>query len=165
VRNGPRFPRVVCCSLPTADLSCPRRTKLMKRPHRRTTVTAFMLTALLVVGAAVPSVAAVACVCPDGQVEIETAVCSCCSTENPDNRTVASEWELESSSCNDCVDVPLRVLPLKNDRLYIQSTAVNTRDRGTPFADVKGIEVDRPIRPDHGHRLTQTLLSSVVLLT
>jgi len=137
----------------------------MKQPHRPSAATAFVLTALLVMGAAGPSVAAIACVCPDGQVEIEAAVCSCCSAENPDNRTVASEWELGSTSCNDCVDVPLRVLPLKNDRLHILSMASNTRDRVTPFAGVTGSEVDRPVRPDHGHRLTQALLSSIVLLT
>ena len=124
-----------------------------------------MLTALLVVSAAGPSVAAVACVCPDGQVEIEAAVCSCCSAENPDNRAVASEWELESSSCNDCVDIPMRVLPLKNDRLHLQSMAVYTRDRATPLTAVTGSEVDRPVRPDHGHQLSQALPSSVVLLT
>lgn len=124
-----------------------------------------MLTALLIVGAAGPSVAAVACVCPDGNVEIEAAICSCCSTENPDNRMVASELELESTSCNDCVDIPMRVLPLKNDRLHIQSMASNTQDFATPFAGVADSEVDLPVRPDHSHRLTETLLSSVVLLT
>jgi hypothetical protein len=144
---------------------CPHEIELMKRPDRPTAATAFVLTALLVVGAAGPSVAAVACVCPDGQVEIETADCWCCSAENPANRTVASELELESSSCNDCVDIPMRVLLLKNDGLHIQSMAFNTWDRGTPFAGVTGSEVDRPVRPDHGHRLTLALLSSVVLLT
>ncbi len=124
-----------------------------------------MLTALLVMSAAGPSVAAVACVCPDGHVEIETAVCSCCSAENSANRTVGSELELESSSCNDCVDIPMRVLPLKNDKLNFQSMASDTQDRTTPFAGVTGIEMDRPVRPNHGHRLSQALLSSVVLLT
>lgn len=150
---------------PARGPSCPRRNELMKRPHRRSTATAFVLTTLLVMGAAGPSVAAIACVCPDGQVEIETAVCSCCSAENLDNRPVASEWELESSSCSDCVDIPMRVLPLKNDRLHLQSIAANTRDRVTPLTGVTGFEVDRPVRPNHGHRPTLALLSSVVLLT
>ncbi len=137
----------------------------MKRPRRPSTATAFMLTTLLVVGAAAPSAAAVACVCPDGQVEIEAAVCSCCSAENPDNHAFAPEWELESSSCNDCVDIPMRVLPLKNDRLHLQSMAADTRNLAAPFTGIAGVEIGRPVRPDHGHRLTQTFLSSVVLLT
>lgn len=137
----------------------------MKRPHRRSPATAFVLTVLLVMGAAGASFDAVACVCPDGQVKVETAVCSCCSAENPDNLSVTSEWELESSSCNDCVDIPMRVLPLKNDRLHLQSMAVYTTDRVTPLTGVTGSEVGRPVRPDHGHRPTLALLSSVVLLT
>jgi len=137
----------------------------MRKNSHITAATAFVLTALLVMGADGPPVAAVACVCPDGQVEIETAVCSCCSAENPDNRTVASEWDLGNSSCNDCVDIPMRVLQLKNDRLHLQSMAANTQDRATPFASVTGFEVGRPVRPDHGHRLSQAILSSVVLLT
>lgn len=134
----------------------------MKRLHHRSTTTAFVLTVLLVMGTAGP---AVACVCPDGQVEIETAVCSCCSSENPDNYTLAPEWALEGSSCNDCVDIPMRVIPLETERLLLQSMAANTRDRAKPFAGPTGFELDRPVRPDHGHRLTLALLSSVVLLT
>jgi hypothetical protein len=137
----------------------------MKRPHYRSTATAFVLTVLLVMGAAGPSVAAVACVCPDGQVEIETAACSCCSAEIPYNRTLAPEWALEGSACNDCVDIPMRVIPLETERLHLQSMAANTRDRATPFAGAAGFELARPDRPDHGHRLTLALLSSVVLLT
>ena len=137
----------------------------MKRPHRRSTATAFILVALLMTSTAGLADTAVACICPDGQVEIEAAACSCCSAENPDNRAVASEWELESSSCNDCVDIPMRVLPLKNERMHLQSMAVYTRDRATPLTGVTGSEVDRPVLPDHGHPNTLALLSSVVLLT
>lgn len=138
----------------------------MKRNSPFIAVTAFGLMALLMTSGAGTSVAAVACVCPDGQVEIEAAaICSCCHAESVDDRTVEPAWGTENASCDDCVDVPLRVPPLKNDHVRLQIVAA---DSGNPVAPVSRFTKSgwgRSSPPEQGHRLTLALLSSVVLLT
>ena len=138
----------------------------MKRSNRRSTATASILVALLITSTAGLADTAVACVCPDGQVEIEAAtICSCCNPVNSDDHGFEAESAFESQSCNDCVDVPLRVPFAGNEPHQRGTETVQDKNQSSPSSHEIGCEDIRPSRPDQGHRLNLALLSSVVLLT
>jgi hypothetical protein len=138
----------------------------MNGQRHLTTATACALTALLVTGAAGVSDVAIACVCPDGQVTIEAgAVCSCCSASSSGDPVVDAGLSFEDSPCSDCVDVPLRVLQIKNDPLQVHPETATNRCRARLPAGFSGLEADRRARPGQAHRLTLELLQSVILLT
>jgi hypothetical protein len=122
--------------------------------------------ALVITSSAGVADAAIACVCPDGEVGVEAAwVCSCCYPADSDGIAADMGSASGNPSCSDCVDVPLRMPPTKNDHPRLHAVTVEGSGHSTPIACAPGFERERTARPDQGHRLTLALLASVVLLT
>jgi hypothetical protein len=126
---------------------------------------ACILTALLVNGAAGGGVGAIACICPDGQINFEGADCACCDPVDSDDHVVDAAWAPVQPSCSDCVDVPLRTPPIEANPLQLEDGTVTARGHATPAVSAAGSERSCPAPPGLGHRLSLELLSSVVIQT
>jgi hypothetical protein len=130
-----------------------------------TAATACVLAALLAMSGAGLADAAIACVCPDGGVEVEAAVCSCCQSDSSDGLAIGDHPASSEPSCDACVDVSLQVLSMKSGSLHLESAKTDAAFPGAPLLGMTRCEQDRISRPDQGHRLALALLSAAILLT
>lgn len=131
------------------------------------TVTACMLAAVLVLSNAAQIGAAVFCVGSDGHVDIESAVCACCTLTVSHDERVRSGLVPASPSCSDCVDVPLRMLSFKPKGTQFSAPlifaewcplALNWGGGSRTALFVLGNQIDQ-------HWQSLSSLSTVVLLT
>jgi hypothetical protein len=131
------------------------------------TVTPYLLVAMLVLSSGAQLGAAVACVGPDGHVDFEPSLCTCCIV--PASHDYEGHSGLTSSSpiCSDCVDVPLRV-PLfksKKTQLSIPDNGLENSTQGLLMSG--GCRNDQLFLTDRMDHHWQSLapLTTVVLLT
>jgi len=126
-----------------------------------------MLTAMLVLSNGAQLGGAIFCVSSGGQVDVETLVCACCAVSALHDERDHAESAPASSSCRDCVDVPIRVPPFKIDAPPFFLARIDAMGRTVTSAcdGVKTLDRVDPI--DRMGRYCQTLfhLSAVVILT
>ena len=130
------------------------------------TVTAYMLVATLVLSNAA-QLGAVACVGPDGHVDFEPSLCTCCVVLDSHNDKGHPGLTSSSPICSDCVDVPLRV-PLfksKKTQLSIPDNGLENSTQGLLMSG--GCRNDQLFLTDRMDHHWQSLapLTTVVLLT
>jgi hypothetical protein len=131
------------------------------------TAMARMAAAVLILSNAAQLGAGVFCVGSDGHVDIESSVCACCTPAVPHDDQVESGLAPASPSCSDCVDVPLRRVPLKAEDTRFFPPLINTE--GSPFALIwAGGGRTVPVvlgHPMDQHWQSLSSLSTVILLT
>lgn len=136
----------------------------MRRRHL-SIATVFLLALALVLSGSAQLGVVVLCVGSDCHVAVESAADTCCSESDLEEARAHSGLARNTSSCDDCIDVPLRVPPFKLDLFQLHS--VNSGARHSIGSAMKAVGADpgRAVRPEQGHRLTLAFLSSVILLT
>jgi hypothetical protein len=126
-----------------------------------------MAAAVLILSNAAQLGAGVFCIGSDGHVDIESSVCACCTPAVPHDDQVESGLAPASPSCSDCVDVPLRLVPLKAEDTRFCPPFINTE--GSPVA-VSRAGGSRTVLLVPGNHMDQhwrslSSLSTVILLT
>ena len=126
-----------------------------------------MLATVLAMSGTAEFGAAVVCVGSDGHVDIESSVCACCTLTVSHDERVHSGLVPASPSCSDCVDVPLRVLPLKSKDTQLSAPLINAEGRPPALNWGGGSRTDLLVLGNQMDQHWQSLssLSTVVLLT
>lgn len=111
--------------------------------------------------------AAVVCVGADGHIDVESVFDGCCSPVAPGEHFAGTSLVAATSSCGDCVDVQLRVVPLKTRRGSLSSPNMIAGVRSIEPSCGAGNGGVKAAFPNSNDRRSQslTLLSTVVLLT
>ena len=126
-----------------------------------------MLAAVLVLGNSAQLGAAVLCVGSDGHVEVESWLCACCSGTASRDAGTHSGLAPASPSCDDCVDVPLKVPPLEPKAPQLFTAHINagccTPASSCSAGSSAGLLVHRNQMDQHWQTLS--CLSTVVLVT
>jgi hypothetical protein len=91
------------------------------------TTTVSMLATLLVLSIGAQSADAVVCLDSDSLVEVAASVCTCCDASEPHDGPDHPESTSTSSSCRDCVQVPLEVPPITIKTPQLSSTNVDSK--------------------------------------
>ena len=131
------------------------------------TATVCMLAAVLVLNSGAQLGGAVVCVGSDGHVDVETSVRTCCAVSVSHDMRVYAERTPASCVCKDCVDVPLRVPPLKPKTPQLSTADINAEGRALASTCDGSSRFDFVVHVNHMDQHWQTLfsLSTVVLLT
>ena len=133
------------------------------RLRRPMTATVFMLVAVLVLSNAAQIGARVVCMGSDGHVDVEPSGCTCCAVIVSDDERFDDGLAPTSPSCSDCVDVPLRVPPLKSKAPQLL-TPDNCAEGRTIAPRCGGVFLVHGNQVDQ-HWQSLSSLSTVVLLT
>lgn len=111
--------------------------------------------------------AAVVCVGADGHIDVESFFDGCCSPVVPEDHTTGANGVMDASSCGDCVDVQLRIVPMKTRKGSLFSPDIIAGVRSNVLSgdgDWGGRNVlFRGVNDRRSQSLT--LLSTVILLT
>ncbi len=130
------------------------------------TVTACILAVLLCLGGAAQFGAAVVCIGSDGHVDAEPSVCTCCAgTASHDDR-VHSGLMPASPTCSDCVNVLLRMPPLRSRDAQLSTPHIGAEER-MPAQSCGSCRIDLVVPAKQMDQHWQSLfpVSTVVLLT
>jgi hypothetical protein len=128
---------------------------------------ACLVAAVLVLSNVAQLGSAVVCVGSDGHVEVEPSVCACCAVTASHDERVPAGLAPASSSCRNCVDVPLRVPPLKPKAPQLSAADINAESRTLASTCNGRSSFDFVVHVNHMDQHWQSLfpLSTVVLLT
>ena len=126
-----------------------------------------MLAAVLVLSNVVQLGSAIVCVGSDGRVDIEPSVCICCAEAVSHDGRARTGPAPASSSCSDCVYVPLRVPPLKPKAPQLSTADINAEDRMLDSTSDGRAKFDFAVHVNYMDQQWRSLLSlsTVVLLT
>ena len=110
--------------------------------------------------------AAVVCVGADGHIDVESFFDGCCSPVLPDDHGPDVNVLVDGSSCGDCVDVQLRMVPLKTREgsLSFPALAAGFRSNASSGSGAVGQKAQSQYFDDRSSR-SLALLSTVILLT
>jgi hypothetical protein len=126
-----------------------------------------MLAAALVLSNAPQIGTGLVCMGSDGHVDVGPSVCTCCAAPASHDERVHAEGAPASSSCRDCVDVPLRVPPLNSKAPQLSFADINAEGRTLTSTCDGRSRFDFVVPMNHMDQHWQSLfsLSTVVLLT
>lgn len=126
-----------------------------------------MLIALFAATGGVQIGAAVVCVGADGHIDVESIFDGCCSSVAPDDHGVGMNLVMDTSSCGDCVDVQLRVVPMKTRKglLSCPDISAGVRSILSSCGDGIGVRSSEPSESYDRRSQALILLSTVILLT
>jgi hypothetical protein len=88
-----------------------------------------MLAAALALGSTGQLDGTVACVGFVGQVDVESSSCTCCAVSASHDDSIRTGLAPALPSCDDCVDVQLRVLPLRFKGNQLSAFCINADGR------------------------------------
>jgi len=131
------------------------------------TTMACMLATVLVLSNVAQLGSAIVCVGSDGHIDIESSVCTCCAPTASHDGWARTGPAPANPSCSDCVDVPLRVPPLKPKAPQLSTADIDAEGR-MPASTCNGrSRFDFVVHAKHMDQHPQSLLSisTVVLLT
>jgi len=128
---------------------------------------ACLVAAVLVLSNVAQLGSAVVCVGSDGHVAVEPSVCACCAVTASHDERVPAGLAPASSSCSNCVDVPLRVSLLKPKAPQLSTADFNAEGRTLASACDGRSRFDFVVHVNHTDQHWQSLssLSTIVLLT
>ncbi len=139
----------------------------MKIQPRLMTAAVYLLIALFATTGGIQIGGAVICVGADGHIDVESFFDGCCSPVAPGDHGAGLTGVVNGSSCGDCVDVHLRMVPLKTRDGWLSSPNFNTGNRSITLkcGAVAGGRNAASHDGNDRRSLSLTLLSTVVLLT
>ncbi len=131
------------------------------------TAAVYLLAFLFATTGGVQIGAAVVCVGADGHIDVENFFDGCCSPVVPDDHGTGVTVVVDGSSCGDCVDVQLRMVPLKTREGWLFSPTISAGIRSITSSCLVGADGRNSFPPNSSDRCSQslTLLSTVILLT
>ncbi len=127
----------------------------------------YLLIALFAANGGLHRGESVVCVGADGHIDVESFFDGCCGPVAHDDHGAGVNLVMDGSSCGDCVDVHLRVVPLKTRGGHLSSPNINTGVRSITSRCGAGTGGRNVASHEGNERRSQslTLLSTVVLLT
>lgn len=139
----------------------------MKNQPRLMTAAVYLLIALFATTGGLQRGESVVCVGADGHIDIENFFDGCCGPVAHEDHGTGVNLVMDGSSCGDCVDVQLRVVPLKTRGGHLSSPSIKTGVRSIASRRGAGAGGRNAVFHDGNDRRSQslTLLSTVVLLT
>ncbi|RLE25340.1 MAG: hypothetical protein DRJ65_07995 [Acidobacteria bacterium] len=131
------------------------------------TAAVYLLIALFATTGGVQIGAAVVCVGADGHIDVESFFDGCCSPAAPDDHGAGVNVVMNGSACGDCVDVQLRVVPIRTRKGSLASPGIAAGIRSIISRCGAGTGGHHAVFRDLVDRNSQslTLLSTVILLT
>ena len=127
----------------------------------------YLLIALFTTTGGIQIGAAVVCVGADGHIDVESVFDGCCNPVAADDHGAGVNVVVDGSSCGDCVDVQLRMVPLKTREGWLFSPTISAGLRSMTSSCLSGADGRNSFPPNCSDRQSQslTLLSTVILLT
>ncbi len=121
---------------------------------------------MMVMSAAAPGHAVIACLCSDGQVEFHASVCGCCSPNASHDDAAEFEPASLAPSCGECVDVQMHAFPAGTKPPHLATAATADADPAWSPCDAgrcASATIPTPLFDQQWRSLT--LLAAVILLT
>ena len=139
----------------------------MKMQPRLMTAAVYLLIALFATTGGLQRGDGMVCVGADGHIDVENFFEGCCSPAAPDDHGAGVNLVMNESSCGDCVDVQLRMVPLKTRDGRLPPPNSNSGIRSVTSI-CGAVPSGRNAASNDGNdrrSLSLRLLSTVVLLT
>jgi len=126
-----------------------------------------MLAAALALGSTGQLGGAAVCVGFDVHVDVDSSLCTCCIVTSSHDGRVHSGLAPAIPSCDGCVDVQLRVSPLRSKEIQLSTSPLNAEGRTFALSCGAGCRNHLLVPADDMDQHWQCLstLSTVVLLT
>ncbi len=139
----------------------------MNKQPRLMTAAVYLLIALFATTGGLQIGGAVVCVGADGHIDVESFFDGCCMPVVPDEHGAGVNVVVDGSSCGDCVDVQLRMVPLQTRQGWLPSPNFSTGARSIVSMCGAGAGAQKALFQEVTNLSSQslTLLSTVILLT